>query len=96
MTATRSIALALALLFVAGSAGARPVTDAQVRQQIIRQSIQSHGSYCVCPYQVRDRKKKTLCGRRSLYNRQGGYPPQCYAHDVTDDDVAAWRNEHGG
>ena len=83
--------LGLGLLLVAGAAQAR-TSDAQIRQRIISESIRSHGGYCVCPYQ-KDRKGKT-CGRRAVYYRQGGYPPQCFAHDVDDTSVEAWLNEH--
>ena len=87
MKLTATILLGLGLL-LAGAAQAHP----DVRQRIIQESIHSHGGYCVCPYQM-DRKGRR-CGIHSLYSRGGGYPPQCYAHDVDDDSVQAWINEH--
>ncbi len=89
-----TLSFALGLALVAGAAQARPTSDAQVRQQIIRESIRSHGGYCVCPYQ-KDRKGRS-CGARSLYSKPGGYPPQCYARDVDQEGLDAWRGEHGG
>ncbi len=95
MRSSRPVLLALGLLLVAGApAQARPMSDVQVRQQIIKESIRSHGGACVCPYQL-DRHRKR-CGTRSLYGRPGGYPPQCYARDVDQEGVDAWRSEHGG
>ncbi len=94
MRQARLLLAGLALVLAAGAVQARPVSDAGVRQQIIRESIRSNGGYCVCPYQ-KDRKGRR-CGARSLYNRPGGYPPQCYPHDVDDAAVEAWLNEHGG
>ena len=93
MKLARPFAFALGLLFVVGAAQARHMSDAQVRQQIIRESIRSHGGYCVCPYQ-KDRRGR-ICGSRSLYSQPGGYPPQCYARDVDEDSIAAWLNERG-
>ena len=84
--------LGLGLLLAVGATQARAMSESDIRQQIIRESIRSHGGYCVCPYQ-KDRKGRR-CGIRSQYNRGGGYPPQCYAHDVDQDSIAAWINEH--
>jgi hypothetical protein len=92
MAGGRSAVLGIGLLLTALASGAQAMTDAQVREQIIRESIASHGGYCVCPWQ-KDHKGKR-CGIRSLYNKGGGYPPQCYAHDVDDTGVEAWLNEH--
>ncbi len=94
MTLVRPLLLALGLLLAATAAQARPMSDAQVRQQIIKESIRSHGGACVCPYQ-KDRKGRR-CGDHSLYGRPGGYPPQCYPRDIDQEGVDAWRGEHRG
>ena len=92
-----ALALAAAGLALAGAGPGltqpRPANDAQIRRLIIRQAIATSGSRCPCPYS-RTPKGKT-CGSRSLYNRPGGVPMQCYPRDVTDQDVEAYRNEHG-
>lgn len=95
MTFARLSLAGLALALVTGSALAqpRPVGATDVRHQIIKESIQAHGGYCVCPWQ-KDRKGHE-CGVRSLYARGGGYPPQCYEDDVDDAMLEAWLNEHG-
>ena len=95
MRLTCLLALGAGLVLIAGAAQARPqlaAEPADVRQQIIQDSIRSHGGYCVCPWQ-KDRKGRR-CGARSLYSRPGGYPPQCYARDVDETSVEAWLNEH--
>jgi hypothetical protein len=65
-------------------------SDAQVRQQIIRQSIASYAGPCACPYNV-DRAGRS-CGRRSAYSRPGGHSPSCYPGDVSRSDIEAWRH----
>ena len=78
---------ATALLIMAGTAYAQ--SDAEVRQRIIRQSIASYPGPCACPYNT-DRAGRS-CGRRSAYSRPGGFAPQCYPADVTQNEVDAWR-----
>jgi len=85
-------AAALACAFAA-LAYPRPAGDAQIRRLVIRQAIATSGASCPCPYS-KTRKGK-LCGSRSLYYQRGGVPMQCYAKDVSDDDVDAYRVEHG-
>jgi hypothetical protein len=91
MRVAGSVVLALGVLLIAG--GARAQHGGDVREHIIRDSIRSHGGYCVCPWQ-KDHKGR-LCGHRSLYSHPGGdTPPQCYAHDIDQDSIDAWLNEH--
>ena len=53
----------------------------QIKQQIIKESISSYPGNCPCPYN-KDRAGRN-CGRRSAYNRAGGYSPVCYPNDIT-------------
>ncbi len=71
----------------------RGASDAQVRRLVIQQAIATSSSACPCPYS-KTRKGK-LCGPHSLYGQRGGVPMQCYPRDVSDQDVDAYRNEHG-
>lgn len=59
----------------------RRLSDNDIRQAIIRQSIVSYYGSCPCPYNV-DRGGR-LCGDRSAYSRPGGEDPICYPDDVT-------------
>jgi hypothetical protein len=84
-------------LFILGLAGlalsASPAfafqSDAQVKQQIIRQSIAAYPGPCPCPYSVM--RNGRSCGGRSAYSRPGGYAPICYPADVSQAEVANYR-----
>ncbi len=82
----------MALLLVGTNGYTQPLTDAQIRVVIIRQSIASYPGTCACPYNVA--RNGSSCGRRSAYSRGGGYAPMCYASDVSDAAVAAYRRGH--
>jgi hypothetical protein len=69
------------------------VTDSEIKKLIIRESIASYPGNCACPYQRAS--NGSSCGRRSAYNRAGGYAPLCFARDVTKEMVDAYRAEHG-
>ena len=64
-------------------------SDAQIRRDIVRESIASYPSSCPCPYST-DRAGRR-CGGRSAYSRPGGYSPKCYPSDVSDAEVARRR-----
>ena len=87
---------ALALLSCAtlsGSLDAKArLMDAQVKQRVIDESIDSYPGNCPCPYN--SARNGSRCGRRSAYNRADGYAPLCYASDVSTADVKAWRASH--
>lgn len=55
-------------------------TDAQIKAEIIRQSIAGYSGSCPCPYNT-DRAGRR-CGARSAYSRPGGASPMCYVEDV--------------
>lgn len=67
------------------------IPDALVVQRIIAQSIAMYPGPCACPYN-NDRGGRR-CGKRSAYNRGGGYAPLCFAGDVSTDMIAAFK-EH--
>lgn len=89
------LACAALLTTAAGDAGAqaRPLTDAQVRERIVQQSIASYSGSCPCPYSVA--RNGSRCGGRSAYSRPGGASPRCYASDVSQAEVEAYRRRHG-
>ena len=67
-------------------------TDAQVKQNIIEQSISSYPGRCPCPYNT-DRAGRS-CGGRSAYSRKGGASPLCYPRDVSQQMLKQWRQAH--
>lgn len=80
-------------LAVCGGATAAPTTDGQIRQAIIRESINSYPGNCPCPYN--SARNGSSCGGRSAYSRAGGYAPMCYPADVSKAEVDAYRHAHG-
>ena len=87
-------ALLLVLGMLMGGAfakDAQPLTNEQIRQAIIRESIAAYPGNCPCPYNTA--RNGTSCGR-SAYSRPGGYAPLCYPKDVTDEMVEKYRKQH--
>lgn len=68
------------------------LSDAQVKQAIIVESIANYPGPCACPYN--HARNGSACGKRSAWSRAGGYSPLCYAEDVTKEDIAQWRETH--
>jgi hypothetical protein len=66
-------------------------SDAQIRRELVRQSIASYPGSCPCPYST-DRAGRR-CGGRSAYSRPGGYAPLCYPSDASPAQVAARRRQ---
>jgi hypothetical protein len=82
------LSLFLSFAFAKGS-----LTDDQIKQQIINQSISSYPGNCPCPYNVT--RNGSSCGRRSAYSKPGGYDPLCYPRDVTPSMVQDYRRRSG-
>ena len=74
------------------SAMAKPLSDLQIKQRIIQESIAEYPSNCPCPYNTA--RNGSSCGRRSAYSRPGGYAPICYQQDVTPQMIKAYRASH--
>lgn len=70
----------------------KPISDAQIKQILIDESIAAYSGNCPCPYNT-DRRGHS-CGRRSAYSREGGEAPLCYPKDVTAEMVTAYREQH--
>jgi hypothetical protein len=90
---TAYAALAAASLLLAGTpTAAKTMSDAAIKQAIIRESIASYPGNCPCPYN--SASNGSSCGRRSAYSRPGGYAPMCYARDVSKQQVEEYRRSH--
>lgn len=81
----------LCALAATGSPADARKSDAQIRQEIIRQSIGNYAGSCPCPYNT-DRAGRS-CGRRSAYSRPGGESPICYPSNVSAAEVRARRGD---
>ncbi len=74
---------------VATPAHAQKLSDAAIRQKIIKASIAAYPGNCPCPYNSDSAGRS--CGRRSAYTRPGGHAPVCYPSDVSGSEVRAYR-----
>lgn len=88
----------LAIAFLGGatllmSPGLAQGSDAGIRQRIIEQSIAGYSGNCPCPYNRASNGSR--CGKRSAWNRAGGYSPKCVDSDLSDADVRAFRQRNG-
>ncbi len=92
--------LAVLIVLPIGNIEARdasPLTDSQIRQQIIQESVAAYlatGHPCACPYNLA--RNGSSCGGRSAYSRPGGATPLCYPPDVTGGMVSDWKRKHPG
>ncbi len=68
------------------------LSDDEVRQAIIDDSIQSYSANWPCPYNLASNGSR--CGGRSAYSRPGGASPICYATDISDEAVEEYRRTH--
>jgi hypothetical protein len=87
-----------AILLVFGLIGATAafgaaMSDSEVRQQLIQESLAGYPGTCPCPYNMA--RNGSSCGRRSAYSRPGGYAPLCYPSDISQAKVDEYRREHG-
>jgi len=85
--------LVVALLILPGIASAETLTDEQVREQMIQESIASYPGNCPCPYNRASNGSR--CGKRSAWSKPGGYDPFCYPDDISAAQVIEYRERHG-
>jgi hypothetical protein len=91
----RSLIAALLIPLAMAAVAAEPLSDAEVRQSIIRESVAAYlatGHPCACPYNIA--RNGSQCGGRSAYSRPGGAQPFCYPKDVSNGMVAHWKRSH--
>ncbi|PJI42192.1 MAG: hypothetical protein CTR53_07070 [Ferrovibrio sp.] len=88
------LALSLLIFLLPMTAPARSnLSDDQVREHMIQESIASYSGSCPCPYNTA--RNGTNCGRRSAYSKPGGASPLCYKNDISDEMVRGWRRSNG-
>lgn len=68
------------------------LSDTEIRQRIIAESISSYPGNCPCPYN--SARNGSSCGRRSAWSRAGGATPICYPNEISKAQVDAWRRSH--
>ncbi|WP_409160823.1 hypothetical protein [Pectobacterium sp. B2J-2] len=67
------------------------ISDEQIKERIIQESISSYFAHC--PYNSARNGRK--CGKRSAWSRVGGYSPICYKDEVTRKMIDDWRMRNG-
>jgi hypothetical protein len=87
------IAAILFTFFVSLNAFAENISEQQIVQNIINQSIVNYSGRCPCPYNRTS--NGSSCGKRSAYSRAGGYSPLCYPSDVTPSMILSYKQKHG-
>ena len=65
------------------------LTDSEIREIMIKNSIASYPGNCPCPYSLM--KNGRRCGGRSAYSRPGGHSPICYKKDITEKMIEEYR-----
>jgi hypothetical protein len=68
------------------------LSDAAVRQRMIRESVAGYPGSCPCPYN--SARNGSRCGARSAYSRPGGYAPLCFPTDIPKREVEEYRHAH--
>lgn len=82
------------LFFSAGNAAAKVnlLSDAQIKNKIIAESIADYPGVCACPFN--QARNGSSCGRRSAWSKAGGYSPICYQNEVTAEMIKEWRERN--
>jgi hypothetical protein len=84
--------LLLTLLIGAGNCFAANMSDEQVKQAIVDQSISQQKEPCPCPYSKHPDGRQ--CGKRSAYHKLKEDRPICYTINVTSQQVDDYRAKH--
>lgn len=93
MKLARLLLLLVLVSLAPSTANAKSMSDADVRQAMIEESIGVYPGNCPCPYNRASNGSR--CGKRSAWSRAGGYAPLCYPEDITDAMVKQYRASHG-
>jgi hypothetical protein len=96
-TPPRLLAILLALLLApalgvtawAATPETQALSDDQVRDRMIADSIGGYSGPCPCPYNMMRNRKP--CSTNSAYSKPGGAAPLCYRRDISDAMVRQWR-----
>ncbi|EKS7117776.1 hypothetical protein EKN76_11930 [Enterobacter bugandensis] len=82
------------MFFSVGNAVAKAnaLSDSQVKNEIIAESIADYPGVCACPFN--QARNGSSCGRRSAWSKAGGYSPICYQNEVTAEMIKEWRERN--
>ena len=85
--------LLLSLMLSFSALAKSDLSDYQVKQLMIKDSISSYSGNCPCPYNLTSNGSR--CGRRSAYSRPGGAEPLCYESDISKQMLDSYRRRSG-
>jgi hypothetical protein len=88
----RVLSAVVAILAVWGTTNAFALTDGQVRDLMIKDSIKSFSGACPCPYSFT--AEGLRCGTQSAWSKKHG-TPFCYRQDIGDPAVGDYRKQNG-
>ncbi|WP_072034319.1 hypothetical protein [Pectobacterium fontis] len=97
MKTTQAVAMVCAIALLSAStcsmAKNTRISDEQIKERLIQESISTYSGNCPCPYN--SARNGSKCGKRSAWSRVGGYSPLCYKKDVTKKMIDDWRMKNG-
>jgi len=85
----KKLLLLLSLILSFTSLAKTDLSDSQVKQLMIQDSIASYSGHCPCPFSIRS--NGSSCGGRSAYSKPGGAEPLCYESDISKKMVDSFR-----
>jgi hypothetical protein len=71
----------------------KPMTDDEIKQAVIQQSIAGYPGHCPCPYNLASNGSN--CGKRSAWSKPDVYAPICYQNEVAPEMMRQWEQQHG-
>lgn len=89
-----TVVLVAVFVFVSEMAIAKSnqLTDDQVKQRIIDDSIASYPGTCACPFNTA--RNGSSCGRRSAWSKAGGASPICYKKEISKAMIKEWHQQN--
>ena len=84
--------MVLAAIATVALAAETGMSDAEIRQRMIAESLAAYPGPCPCPDNTM--KNGRRCGNFSAYSKPGGRSPLCYPHDVSQKMVDDYRQSH--
>lgn len=89
-----TVVLAAVFVFVSEMAIAKSnqLTDDQVKQRIIDDSIASYPGTCACPFNTA--RNGSSCGRRIAWSKAGGASPICYKKEISKAMIKEWHQQN--
>lgn len=89
-----TVVLTAVFVFVSEMAIAKSnqLTDDQVKQRIIDDSIASYPGTCACPFNTA--RNGSSCGRRSAWSKAGGASPICYKKEISKAMIKEWHQQN--